>query len=189
MLSKKQQHLINAARALFCRYGIRRVTVDEICKQANVSKMTFYKYYQDKMAIARAVLEEIFSQSLEEFNRITSQEKSFSQQLEKLLMMITTQIHTVGSAFLEDLTEPSCPLHEYFSGMQKTTRALTVDFFQKGQVAGDISSSLNMRFLLFMFDRMSELLTHPELVAIIPDTAERASALAVQLLYGCAKTR
>lgn len=187
--SKKQQQLISAARTLFCRHGIKRVTIDEICRLASVSKMTFYKYFEDKTAVARAVLEQIFDHSIEEFNRVTAEEIPFAQKFEKMLIMITAQIHTVGSAFLEDLTAPSCPLRGHFFDMQKKTRGMTIDFFRAAQAAGSISSEVNMQFLLFMLDRMSELINHPDLVAIMPDMADRASALAAQLFHGFSKTR
>ena len=40
--NKKKQSIIKASRDLFMRYGIKRVTVEEICETAGVSKMTFY---------------------------------------------------------------------------------------------------------------------------------------------------
>jgi|YNPBryantNP2012_1023418.scaffolds.fasta_scaffold00445_6 AcrR family transcriptional regulator len=187
--SKKKQLLILSAQTLFCRHGIKRVTVEEICAQAGVSKMTFYKYYTDKMAIARAVLELIFNQSIQKFYELTAEPVPFQHKLEKLLVMITSQIHTVGSSFLEDLMATSCPLHDYFSALQKKTREMTIDFFRAAQEAGGISGEVKMPFLLFMLDRMSELVNHPEFIAMMPDMAERASALATQLFHGFSKTR
>jgi len=188
-ISKKQQQLIAAAQVLFCKHGIRRVTIDEICRQAAVSKMTFYKYYRDKMEMARAVLEHIFNQSIRQFHAVTGENILFSQKFEKLLVMITGQIHSVGSAFLEDIMAPSCPLRDHFFEMQKKTRQMTIDFFRAAQEAGEISPEVKIPFLLFMLDRVSELLNHPELAAMIPDMADRASALTAQLFHGFSKTQ
>jgi AcrR family transcriptional regulator len=188
-LPKKQQQLIMTAKDLFCRHGVRRVTIEEICRQAKISKMTFYKYFKDKWDIARSVLELLFGQSFQEFHGIVAEELPFSQKFEKLLMMITAQIHAAGSAFLEDLMQESSPLHTYFLEMQKNTRAMSIEFFRVAQESGQINSSIKMPFLLFMLDRLADLVNHPELVQVMPDMEERASELAMQLFHGFARTQ
>jgi len=186
-LPKKQQQLITAAKDLFCRHGLRRITIEEICRQAKISKMTFYKYFKDKGDIARSVLELLFNESFQQFHGIVAEGIPFPQKIEKMLMMITAQIHTAGSAFLEDLMQESSPLHNYFLEMQKKTREMSIEFFKVAQESGQISSDIKMPFLLFMLDRLSDLLNHPELVGIMPDMEERTSELAVQLFHGLAR--
>jgi len=188
-LPKKQQQLITAAKELFCKHGVRRVTIEEICRQANISKMTFYKYFKDKWDIARSVLELLFGESFQQFHGITADEIPFAQKFEKMLVMINEQIHTAGSAFLEDLMQESSPLHNYFFEMQKKTREMSIEFFKTAQESGHINSDIKMPFLLFMLDRMADLVNHPELVKILPDMEKRASELAVQLFHGLARTQ
>ena len=54
-MSQKRDQLLQTGEALFIKHGMRRVTVEEICRQAGVSKPTFYKYFQNKAALARAI--------------------------------------------------------------------------------------------------------------------------------------
>ena len=51
--NKKIQQLVTTAQELFMRHGIRRVTVEEICSEANISKMTFYKYFKNKIELTK----------------------------------------------------------------------------------------------------------------------------------------
>ena len=183
-LSKKQQQLLLAAQDLFFQHGIRRVTIEEICRKAGVSKRTYYKYFKDKLDIARAVLDLLFAESYKVFRTILEEETSFAQKFEKILMLVTTEIHAAGSAFLDDVMEKESPLNVYFLKIQKKTRGLVVDFFKDAQKAGHINSTIKMPFVLFMMDRLSELLSHPEFARIMPDIEERASELAVQLFHG-----
>lgn len=44
----KQQFILSAGKELFWKHGVKRVTVEEICVQASVSKMTFYKFFMNK---------------------------------------------------------------------------------------------------------------------------------------------
>ena len=54
--SKKKLQIVETAKDLFMRYGIRRVTIDEICRTAGASKMTFYKYFSNKIALLKEIL-------------------------------------------------------------------------------------------------------------------------------------
>ena len=44
----KKEEVIEAARELFCAYGYRKVSMDEIAKKSEVTKKTIYTYFKDK---------------------------------------------------------------------------------------------------------------------------------------------
>ena len=46
--SKKYQDIKKKGKELFWKYGTKRVTVEEICREAGVSKMTYYKFFKNK---------------------------------------------------------------------------------------------------------------------------------------------
>ena len=56
IVSKKYKDIMSTGKDLFWKYGMKRVTVEEICKEANVSKMTFYKYFGNKYELALAII-------------------------------------------------------------------------------------------------------------------------------------
>ena len=48
--------LVKQARELFWKHGIKRITVEEICSEAGISKMTFYRNFKNKVEIAERVV-------------------------------------------------------------------------------------------------------------------------------------
>ena len=50
-------NIIIKADNLFRKFGIRGVTVDDICSDCGISKKTIYKYYRDKHTIANKSIE------------------------------------------------------------------------------------------------------------------------------------
>jgi len=46
------------AADLFCRYGIRTITMDEIASQLGISKKTIYQFFTDKDDMVSAVIEQ-----------------------------------------------------------------------------------------------------------------------------------
>ncbi|MBO9708027.1 MAG: TetR/AcrR family transcriptional regulator [Caulobacter sp.] len=62
--------LIAAARELFYRRGFQAVSVDEIAAEAGVTKMTLYRHFASKDALAAACLKEIAVEDLARFDAI-----------------------------------------------------------------------------------------------------------------------
>lgn len=54
----KQKQIIEAARKLFYKYGFKRVSVDEIAKEAKITKRTLYKYFKSKEEILEYFINE-----------------------------------------------------------------------------------------------------------------------------------
>ncbi|MDF2841199.1 MAG: transcriptional regulator TetR family [Clostridia bacterium] len=53
---KKYQNLLDKAEELFWKYGYTSVSVDQIAKEAGISKMTIYKHFHSKEDLFVAVL-------------------------------------------------------------------------------------------------------------------------------------
>ena len=58
--SKKYQHIVETAEELFFKHSVKRVSVEEICNKANVSKMTFYRYFSNKQELAEHIIHLMF---------------------------------------------------------------------------------------------------------------------------------
>ena len=53
--SAKREQIVRTGNLLFSKHGLRRVTVEEICREAGVSKMTFYKYFPNKLELFKHI--------------------------------------------------------------------------------------------------------------------------------------
>ena len=49
MSNPKREQILKTGKELFWKFGFKRVTIEEICKEAGISKMTYYKYFTNKM--------------------------------------------------------------------------------------------------------------------------------------------
>lgn len=64
--ARRQEQILQAAKAVFFQKGIRRATVDDVAAQAEVSKGTIYLYFQSKESILAHLLLEGLSILLRE---------------------------------------------------------------------------------------------------------------------------
>lgn len=62
----KQRRILHAASELFAAQGIETTSVNDIVKEANVAKGTFYVYYKDKQELISQILREKHGRMLHE---------------------------------------------------------------------------------------------------------------------------
>lgn len=67
-----KQKLIDAASELIWQNSYGSVSVDDICKDANVKKGSFYHYFKSKSELAVAVMDNCFQESKPVFDEIFS---------------------------------------------------------------------------------------------------------------------
>jgi AcrR family transcriptional regulator len=179
----KKQQLIDSAQNLFCKHGIRRVTVEELCRTAEISKMTFYKYFTSKWDIGRAVIDNTFEKGLCYYNNMIQEDIPFAEKIEQILKITMVQINSFGAPFIEDLTDKRSPLNTHFSAKQKAVSRLSINFLTNAKNEGYIKKEIKIPFLLYILDRTTEFFNDPELISLMPDTKERGYELASLFLF------
>ena len=65
--------ILAAAETIFARYGFRKTTVDDIAKEAGLSRATVYLYFASKEEIAVSWIDCHVSQFCEELSSIGSE--------------------------------------------------------------------------------------------------------------------
>ena len=173
-MSRKRDQLIQTGEALFVKHGMRRVTVEEICRQAGVSKPTFYKYFQNKAALARRIVELWIEECLQRIEGIERAEAPFPDKLKQILAIKREFAARPGPEFLEDLIHLDIDL----------SRALrrVMHFLVKFQQRGDIRADIRPEFLMAAFDILNSLQQDPRIRGLYED-AETLAADVFKLFY------
>ena len=55
-MEQTKSDIINTAADLFKKYGLRSVSIDDVCKELRISKKTFYNYFKQKEQLIEEVL-------------------------------------------------------------------------------------------------------------------------------------
>jgi len=171
-LSPKMVHLVETAKELFFRYGIRRVSIEEICQEAGVSKMTFYRYFPNKAAIAKHVLESIYNEGRERINSILAMDLPFEERLKKVLVTKMEYADKYSREFIKDLmmgTEPE--LKKYIEEETKHSLNELRKIFLDAQKKGEIRSDIKVDFIIHMMNIMREVFKDENLQKLYPDLA------------------
>lgn len=158
MRSKKFKQIIESAYDLFMRYGIRRVTVEEICKTAGVSKMTFYKHFKNKIDLALFVLNKQFEEGMKRYRDIMSQNIPYSEKAQDIIKMKLESSKDISQEMLKDLMDS--PIPEVADLIQKIIQEnfkLVLEDMISAQKKGEVRQEINPHFIIYMLGRMQEM--------------------------------
>ena len=148
-MSRKRDQLIETGEALFVKHGMRRVTVEEICRQAGVSKPTFYKYFENKAALARRIDELWIEEALEGIEGIEDADVPFPEKMRQILAVKQELAARPGPEFLEDLIGLEIDLSH---ALRRVMR-----FLVQGQQRGEIRADVRPELLMAAFDALNSM--------------------------------
>lgn len=106
-LTETKQKLLETATRLIWQSNYDRVGVAEICKQAGVTKGTFYHYFETKADLFYEASMAYWREIQEELDDLFSPRYEPHEQLELLLQMITERDEEMSD--LTDNPVPACP--------------------------------------------------------------------------------
>ncbi|MCK4338341.1 MAG: TetR/AcrR family transcriptional regulator [Candidatus Aminicenantes bacterium] len=158
MRNKKFKQIIESAYDLFMHHGIRRVTVEEICKTAGVSKMTFYKHFKNKIDLALFVLNKQFEEGMKRYRDIMSQNIPYSEKAQDIIKMKLESSKDISQEMLKDLI--GSPIPEVADLIQKIIQEnlkLVLEDMISAQKKGEVRQEINPHFIIYMLGRMQEM--------------------------------
>jgi AcrR family transcriptional regulator len=134
-----RQRLLETARELFYREGIRAIGVDTIVERSGVGKATLYRHFPTKDELIAAYIEEEDHAHLQLFDEITSSELPPKERLLAWFQECERRLQEPGfrgCPFLNAMAEIADPEHPAYQCAVKHERALRDRLAQLSQQAG-----------------------------------------------------
>ncbi len=163
---KKQQQIVTTAEELFFRHGIKRITIQEICEKAGVSKMTFYKYFPDKITLAKYIWHARMEEAFAQFDELDALDIPFQEKFQRIFEFSETLASKMNTEFVKDFIALDLDHLDQNRLMQRA-----VQMFINAQQRGEIRPGIRPEFLLAMHDKSHELAHDEELLKLYPDYA------------------
>ena len=182
----KKEQILKTGKDLFWKFGFTRVTVEEICNEAGISKMTFYKYFSNKMDLVKTLLGKILNTSMEKYQHIMESPIPYPEKVTQMIELKREQTHTMSSEFFRDYLQSGDP--ELMAFLQKLSdeslRIFTEDF-RKAQQNGDIRKDLKVEFILAVMNLLVEWAQHENsLMDMYEDPQDLAVEITSFIFYG-----
>jgi AcrR family transcriptional regulator len=183
--SKTEIKLLESARKLFWKYGLKRVTVEEICQNAAVSKMSFYRFFKNKLAIAKEVLNLEIEENLDEYRDLLKSSLEFVEKMEAIIHLKLKHSDKIGSEFLQDImTHGGKEFHQFLMEKQNETADMVMDFLEKGQENGDIRKDLNLKLIPFLSEYLTLMVSNDRLLQMYDAPKDLIKEITTFFFYG-----
>jgi AcrR family transcriptional regulator len=181
----KYESIVIAAKSLFWKHGIRRVTIEEICQEAGVSKMTCYKYFSNKTAIAQYVIEEIFESGMKKYKGIFNSDIPYEEKVRQLIELKLENTHELSQELIEDIYKYKVEdLANTIESIKNRMLKEYLEDFSRAQKEGEIRSDIKPEFILYFLNHLTEMMVDDKLVGIYSNYEQMIAEVLSFFFYG-----
>lgn len=185
--STREDGLIIAAKDLFWRFGFKKVTIEEICKKASISKMTFYRLYPNKTELAKRILDIVIDDSLVKFREIMEADCDSGERMRRMIQLKMEGTKEISREFIEDLyTDSGSQLQLHMLLKTKESREKIVSTIKKAQQSGVLRNGFKPELLVALSTQMTVLLEDKSIMALYNSPSEIIMELTNIVAYGIA---
>jgi AcrR family transcriptional regulator len=85
------------------RYGIKSVTMDDVCRELGISKKTLYQFVEDKADLITKVLDHDIREEEKSINAILGNNLTALEELHRIQSMVTQKVRNMHSSIIYDL--------------------------------------------------------------------------------------
>lgn len=170
---------------MFWKYGFKRVTIDEICREAKVSKMTFYRFYANKLELAKAVFDMVIDKAINDFHRIIEDNIPAAEKMKRMLMMKLEGTNDISKEFMMDFySNPELEISTYIQKRVSEVWITIIDDYKKGQQDGWFRKDFKPEMMLIMSQKLMELINDPNVLKLYNNPQELVMEIANFFTYG-----
>ncbi|MCL2246224.1 MAG: TetR/AcrR family transcriptional regulator [Lentimicrobiaceae bacterium] len=177
--------ILEAAKELFFKHGFKRISIEDICNKAEVSRRTFYVYYENKTDLLIQLLENIRDENLSEIFAINNSNLPFPEKLMQITNYNIAQLEKVTPEFLADINDPACvEVREHYESKKDHADDWMQNFFAEAQKRGEIRPDLDIIFLQRLLNYVIASHKNEEIKKFYPNPAILMRKIADMFFYG-----
>ncbi len=177
--------IMDAGKTLFWKHGIGRVTVEEICEVAGVSKMTFYRNFGNKMEVAEKVLVHWYEEATRDYRKIMDSPLPFNKKIHRIVQLEHDWSQDLSKEFVNDIYGKSDPaLKIIIEEFQQASMSAFREDLRFAQEKGEIRKDLKLDFVIYMLNGLNEKMSDKNLIEMYDSPQELAVELANFIFYG-----
>lgn len=179
----KQGDILRTAEELFMQFGYDRITVEEICREAAVSKVTFYKYFNNKFAVLEDYMEARLALGMETFEKIRAADASLQEKMSALIAMKETAVSHFTPVFYKSLLSGDELVQAFMQKWVTISLKTQREFLEDGQKSGEIHPDYSIEFLLSVWTSLTEMARSESMLSMYSDNMVKLSQDFMNFLF------
>jgi AcrR family transcriptional regulator len=181
----KREQILKTGRELFWKFGFKRVTIEELCKEAGISKMTYYKFFPNKIELVKTLMNKVLDESLGKYRKITASGIPYPEKVIQMIQLKQEQVDTMSSEFFRDYVQSDDPdLINFLQQLSMDNLQMFTNDFKKAQDNGDIRADLKVEFIMYIMNHLVEMASDHTLLNMYDEPQELVMEIINFLFYG-----
>lgn len=148
----KKQKVIKSALALFKQKGINRTSMDEIAAHSGVSKLSIYKYFENKQKLITIILSGTLEDICSQLKDISQKKVPFDQKI-RLYLALRKKIMEKGlNIIMAEAKKTYRSINTGLDEKYKETVSFFYDLVKEGRKSGHINKDVSDEMLKLFMD-------------------------------------
>ncbi|PWJ44630.1 TetR/AcrR family transcriptional regulator [Sediminitomix flava] len=179
-----REKIIIAAKKLFWSNSIKKVSIVDICKEAEVSKMSFYRQFKNKEELVIEILVYVSENAIEVYKEIINSDRPFSERMQRLVKMKHDMTQDLSQDFLEEVYLNGGIGAEKLQEMSQISISLFMQDLDRARAEGDLRNDLSNEFILHMMAHAQNMMNDPALRAMYPNPQDLITEVTRFFVFG-----
>ncbi|MFB6343195.1 TetR/AcrR family transcriptional regulator [Saccharicrinis sp. FJH62] len=180
----KYKQIVETAHDLFWKFGIKRVTIEEICSESGVSKMTFYRFFPNKIELAKVVISTLFEKVEKDYKALMSRDIPFEEKIKEQVRLKFEGTVNISEAFVADVYSGwNDELKAFFNEITIRMVNMVRDDYVKAQKKGAIRKDVNIDFIFYLSNKMTEMVSDPQLIAMYNNNVQHVIMEFINMMF------
>ena len=150
-------NIVEKANTLFRTFGLRGVTVDDICRECGISKKTIYNYYSDKQSLANEAIKFHYNNLYKEIKTIIDLSGNSIETFFKISSHFRETLNDTTPLFVHDLKKFHPELyknhHDYKEKLfEKSLQKVLITGKEEGLIRNDINDKIISKLRIEMIE-------------------------------------
>ena len=129
---QKKESIRRAAMELFQIYGFKKVSINDIAREAGVSQVTIYNHFGSKDELVHDIVTTVFLNYVEKYRSIIKGEKSFLEKLEIIVFEKTELAGQYHGEWMQTVVQSYPEIQRFIETIwQQEVNQLMIDFFKE----------------------------------------------------------
>lgn len=184
-ISKSKKKILDAAKDLFWKFGLRKISVEDICSTAEISKMTFYRHFENKIDVAKILLQQFIDEGMDAYFEIMKMEIPYPQKIKLLIELKHKRSEGLSFEFIKDIYQKTdSGLFEIFERYTSDALKTLENDLLEAQKQGWVRQDLKVSFIIYMLNTMNVKMQDPAFLAFFETPDEAITELTNFFFYG-----
>lgn len=159
-----KQTILNKTEALFMRYGLKSVTMDDISRELGISKKTLYQYVANKQDLIEQIFQKRIQEEKSVMRQIRSETRDAIEEMLKIAAYVTLMLRKMSPTVMYDLEKY---YKKTWSQMQQLHKRhvyqIILDNLERGIADGVYRAEINPDIIAKIYVAKSTDIVDPEI--------------------------